>query len=776
MIGHSLVALLGPTNTGKTHRAVERMLEHDSGMIGLPLRLLAREVYDRVTARIGEAAVALVTGEEKRVPSRPQYWICTVEAMPLDREVDFLAVDEVQLAAHPQRGHVFTDRILRARGRRETWLLGSATMRPMLAELVPTAAPTEHPRLSTLRATESRTLAALPRRTAVVAFSVLEVYELADRLRRRHGGAAVVLGALSPRTRNAQVAMYQAGEVDYLAATDAIGMGLNLDVDHVAFAALSKFDGRQGRELDVAEIAQVAGRAGRYLRDGTFGALAPVELPLPVMRAVELHRFAPLSSVQWRNAELDFASVDALLASLAVPARRAILRRADGADDHRALVRLAGHPDVAKRARGAEAVRLLWDVCQIPDYKKLLFEVHVDELCELYLQLAGSAGVVDGGWLGRRLAALDDPSGDVDALVARIAAIRTLSYVAHHPGWLARADEARERTRALEDRLSDALHDRLVQRFVERRPRAAASRPRTDRAAGAGARVRGRSADARRDRAEPAARPDGPFAALAAFRVGAPAAAPAGGAGDGSSRWIEDLVDAPHERLRVDDGARILDGDRCVARMCRGVDVLHPDVRLSLDGAVGAGAQQRLLRRLVAFSRDLVALLLAPLRAGGSTSPAVRGAIYRLEQGLGTALVDEGLAALADDDRAALEARGVVVGTRVVYLPALLEPQALAVRAALVAAFVGREALRPLPPGGGLSFDAPRDADAQTYARLGFVVVAGRALRADLAERIAARVDAGGAEIAGDVVGDVARLSSSGGRRAAAIVEALRRP
>ncbi|HVJ88583.1 MAG TPA: helicase-related protein, partial [Labilithrix sp.] len=285
MSGPGITALLGPTNTGKTHHAIERMLEHASGMIGLPLRLLAREVFDRISARVGESRVALVTGEEQRVPARPSYWVATVEAMPVEREVDFLAVDEVQLAAHAQRGHVFTSRLLSARGRLETWLLGADTMRSALRELVPTARHVHHPRLSRLSYAGTTPLSRLPPRSAVVAFAVPHVYELAERLRNRRGGAAVVLGALSPRTRNAQVAMFQAGEVDCLVATDAIGMGLNLDVEHVAFAATRKFDGRDVRDVDDAELGQIAGRAGRWTYDGTFGTLTPLELPVGTVHA-----------------------------------------------------------------------------------------------------------------------------------------------------------------------------------------------------------------------------------------------------------------------------------------------------------------------------------------------------------------------------------------------------------------------------------------------------------------------------------------------------------
>ena len=470
--GPPLAALLGPTNTGKTHRAVERLLEHRTGMIGLPLRLLAREVYDALTVRAGERAVALVTGEEKRVPASPRYWVCTVEAMPLDRTVDFLAVDEIQLAAHPERGHVFTDRLLHARGRRETWFLGSNTVRALVTALVPDVAVRSHARQSTLRHRGRLKVGALPPRTAVVAFSTARVYDLAERLRARRGGAAVVLGALSPRARNAQVALYQSGEVDYLVATDAIGMGLNLDVDHVAFADLVKFDGRASRNLDLVELGQIAGRAGRHVNDGTFGVLAPAENLAPrVVRAVENHRFPAARSVMWRNRDLDFASLDALAASLHRPPPRREMRLAARGADRGALRSLALDPAVRGRAGTAPGVRLLWDVCQIPDYRQLAPEDHAALLGGVFRQLTGAEGRLSADWMADRIGRLDRTDGDVDDLLMRLAFIRTWTYVAHRPAWVADPAHWQGRTRSIEDRLSDALHERLVDRFVDaRRP------------------------------------------------------------------------------------------------------------------------------------------------------------------------------------------------------------------------------------------------------------------------------------------------------------------
>src|SRR6266851_4526993 len=368
--GAGVTAVLGPTNTGKTHLAIERMLGHSSGIIGLPLRLLAREVYNKVAERVGEDAVALVTGEEKIKPPSPRYWVSTVEAMPRDLDVAFLAIDEVQLGADLERGHVFTDRILNRRGREETLVLGAQTVRPMVERLLPGAHVLTRPRLSQLSFAGEKKITRLPRRSAVVAFSAEEVYSIAELIRRQRGGAAVVLGALSPRTRNAQVALYQSGDVDYLVATDAIGMGLNLDVDHVAFASDRKFDGYQFRKLNPAELAQIAGRAGRASRDGTFGTTGRCDPFEPeLVQALESHNFEPVRMLQWRNSVLDFASIGALQASLAATPSEPGLTRAPIGEDILVLEHAARDEHVRALAQKPAAVQRLWDVCQVPDYR-----------------------------------------------------------------------------------------------------------------------------------------------------------------------------------------------------------------------------------------------------------------------------------------------------------------------------------------------------------------------------------------------------------------------
>ncbi|MCH8036346.1 MAG: hypothetical protein IIC53_04390, partial [Proteobacteria bacterium] len=468
---HSRVtAVLGPTNTGKTYLAIERMLGHRSGMIGFPLRLLARENYDRVVAIKGARQVALVTGEEKILPPRARYFLCTVESMPLDRPVAFLGVDEIQLCADPDRGHVFTERLLHARGLEETMFLGAETIRPILRRLVPEAQVITRPRFSTLTYSGACKLTRLPPRSAVVAFSAAEVYAMAELLRRQRGGTAVVLGALSPRTRNAQVAMFEAGEVDYLVATDAIGMGLNLDLDHVAFAKLVKFDGRNVRRLSPAEVGQIAGRAGRHMSDGTFGTTGEVGALEPdLVEAVEAHRFDPLRALYWRNRDLDFRSPRLLLRALERRPPEPELIRVRKADDLTALAALARDPEIAELAGNPGAVRLLWEVCQVPDFQQILSDQHARLLGRIYRFLAAGEERLPEDWVARQIDRIDRSDGDIDTLTARIAHIRTWTYVANRGDWLDDAGHWQERTRAVEDKLSDALHERLTQRFVDRR-------------------------------------------------------------------------------------------------------------------------------------------------------------------------------------------------------------------------------------------------------------------------------------------------------------------
>ena len=464
-----VIALLGPTNTGKTYAAMERMLAHQSGIMGFPLRLLARENYDKAVRLKGADKVALITGEEKILPARAQFYMCTVESMPLDMAAEFVAVDEIQLAGDPERGHVFTDRLLHMRGTKETMFLGAGTIAPLLRKLLPEADIRSQPRFSTLTYVSPKKLSRVPRRSAIIVFSAAQVYETAEFLRVHRGGCSVVLGALSPRTRNAQVSMYQAGEVDYLVATDAIGMGLNLDLEHVTFARLRKFDGRHPRPLRPEEIGQIAGRAGRHTRDGTFSTVPEVGgLEETVVSMVENHTYAPLRRLNWRNPNLRFDSLDALRRSLETQPTDPLLQRLRHSDDQIALTALGQEAAVADLARSPAAVRLLWDVCQIPDFRKSLTDQHHALQMTLYQHLVRD-GRIPEALVEEQVERLNKASGDIDTLVNRIAAIRTWTYISHRGDWLAQAPIWAERARAVDDKLSDALHKRLTQRFVDRR-------------------------------------------------------------------------------------------------------------------------------------------------------------------------------------------------------------------------------------------------------------------------------------------------------------------
>ncbi|RKH74340.1 helicase-related protein [Corallococcus aberystwythensis] len=714
-----VVAELGPTNTGKTYRAIERMLEHDSGIIGLPLRLLAREVYDRVTAKVGEGRVALMTGEEKRIPPRPDYWICTVEAMPTDRPVDFLAVDEIQLAAHRERGHVFTDRLLHARGRKETWFLGAETMRPMVQALIPHASLKRATRLSQLRYSGRRSLKSLPPRSAVVAFSADRVYELAESLRRLRGGVAVVLGALSPRTRNAQVAMYQSGEVQYLVATDAIGMGLNLDLNHVAFATLSKYDGAEQRDLYPDELAQIAGRAGRHLNDGSFGALNTLpELPPRIVSAIETHRFPAVRSLIWRNSSLDFTSPEALLDSLSRAPRDNAFVRVERADDFDALKGLSAVPAIRELTTDKASVELLWQVCQVPDFRKGLFGQHVALLRETFLQLTAGDGKLDPTWLGRQVSPLDDASGDIHTLMDRLAAIRIWTYISHRPGWLNDAEDWQERTRRIEDALGDALHERLVERFVQRAARRSARR-------------------FVRASAQSQASSDSPFAKLGQLLTEVPG-------GEGAlmteEQFVQRVVDATHDAFEVDPLGRISFESQPLGRLVRGRDRRSPQLALAEPEVWTGGARQRLERRLVALARDLVTEAMGGFPAesftGESRAPAMRGVSYRLAEGLG--IISQGEAheqwrLLDEESRERLKAQGVHEGQRFLYVTGALSPQALERRAMLTALFQNAPCPQGIPQEPALNVAVLAGRNARAF---GYEVIGPVALRIDIVERL----------------------------------------
>ena len=714
---------------------MERMVGHATGMIGLPLRLLAREVYDRLTSTRSPDEVALVTGEERIIPPKTRYWVCTVEAMPLSVPVAFLAVDEVQLAADPERGHTFTDRILNARGTKETMFLGADTMGPMLRKTIPGIRIERRQRLSKLSFGGHTKLSRLPRRSAVIAYRADDVYGIAEQLRRQKGGAAVVMGALSPRTRNAQVQLFEDGEVDYLVATDAIGMGLNLSIDHIAFASLRKFDGQQERRLVAPEIGQVAGRAGRHLNHGTFGTTGDAPpFDDEIVTAVETHSYRPIPRVRYRNADIDLSSVPGLLTSLEAPPRAPHFQPALEAADIRSLRSLYREPDIAKAVRSPSKVSLLWQVCTIPDFQQMLHETHTNLLGSVFRALNSRSGRLPVDLLAKNIQHLDRTSGDIDTLQNRLAHIRTWTYIAHQTEWVTDAVHWQERARAVEDRLSEALHERLTQRFVDRHHVATLRRLRATNAAvvfvdqdggvliddALVGRIRGlhfvddRNAPRfdrkviRRELTENLERKASAMLASddATFDLS-----------DGEIRW---------------NGAPI-------AVLVSGEHVLGPTVRLSVDECLhGRPVIAAVQARLTGWITRHIEKTLSPLLqvAHLTLRGAARGLIYQLTEHFGVvsrADVRDIVEALSKADRRELSRHGVKIGRFFVFVPSMFKQRRTALSFQLARLVHGPSLA---PPEGRVSFDLTLDHKVPTIRACGFQCVGDRAIRVDALERL----------------------------------------
>ncbi len=747
--GAGVTAVLGPTNTGKTHLAIERMLGHSTGIIGLPLRLLAREVYNKCVERVGAEAVALITGEEKIKPSNPRFWVATVEAMPRDLDVAFLAVDEVQLGADLERGHVFTDRMLNRRGREETLVLGAATVRPMVERLLPGAHVLTRPRLSQLSFAGEKKITRLPRRSAIVAFSADEVYAIAELIRRQRGGAAVVMGSLSPRTRNAQVALYQSGDVEYLVATDAIGMGLNLDVDHVAFASDRKFDGYQFRRLNPAELAQIAGRAGRASRDGTFGTTGrcpPFETELA--QALESHSFEPIQTLQWRNTALDFFSLGALQASLAETPKENGLTRAPVAEDILVLDHAARDEDVRNMATTPEAIARLWEVCQVPDYRKISPAAHAELVMTLfgYLMREGKLPV---DWFARQVDLADNIEGDIDTLSNRIAHIRTWTFAANRLDWLADPEHWQGLTRAVEDKLSDALHERLTERFVDRRTSVLMRRMRENTALETDIRKSGEVVV----EGHVIGRLDGFTFTPEASSAGTDAKTLAGAA----QKVLAVEIDARASRLgQAPDDQFVLATDgvirwqgQPVGKIVAAEEALKPRVRIVADEQLTGASRDTVQARLDLWLKAHIEKFLGPLfqlAAAEDITGMARGIAFQLAEGLGVLerqKVAEDVKGLDQPARATLRKYGVRFGAYHIYLPLLLKP---APRVLAVQLYTlkhdgpetkGIEAIERLAASGRTSILADKEIDRTLYRIAGYRVCGERAVRVDILERLA---------------------------------------
>ena len=466
---NKITALLGPTNTGKTFQAIETMLSFESGMIGFPLRLLAREVYDKVTKKINLDKVALITGEEKIIPSNARYYLCTVESMPIDKYLDFVGIDEIQMCSDNERGHIFTDRLLNLRGEKLTMFMGSNTIKNLLSYLKEDIEFISKERFSRLTYNGYKKISRIERKSAIIAFSAEEVYAIAELLRRQKGGAAIVMGSLSPKTRNSQVSLYQSGDVDYLVATDAIGMGINMDLDHVYFSNLKKFDGKKLRRLKLAELGQISGRAGRHLNDGYFGTTGECkDINAEEIELLEQHKFEEIRAIFWRNSNLNFESLEKLISSLEIKPNKDWLKKIYECEDEKVLKYLVKENKFTKNLSKKE-VKLLWECCQIPDFVKKAYGNHLEVVQKVFSFLKSEKGKISSNYMKDQLSTLDKLDGNVDSLSNRIANVRTWSYVSNKSNWVENQDYWIERTKYLEDKLSDRLHEELTKSFIDKR-------------------------------------------------------------------------------------------------------------------------------------------------------------------------------------------------------------------------------------------------------------------------------------------------------------------
>ncbi len=743
-------AVLGPTNTGKTHLAIERMLSHKSGIMGLPLRLLAREVYTKVVSKVGKERVALITGEEKILPHKPCYWVCTVEAMPLDIGVQFIAIDEIQLAHSLERGQIFTDRLLNLRGTHETMLLGSSIARPVLENLMPDISVQVRPRLSELHYTGSKKISRLSRRSAIVGFSSQDVYAIAELIKRQRGGAAVVLGSLSPRTRNAQVELFQNGDVDYLVATDAIGMGLNLDVDHVSLAATQKFDGFQFRDLTPAELGQIVGRAGRYTRNGTFGVTSRVEaFSSELVEQLEGHYFEPLKVFQWRTNNLDFSSLKDLRESLEAAPKSSFLVKAPLGEDIVTLDAAIRDNETRGLVSSRQDIERLWDVCMMPDYRKIAPAEHADLVFTIFRHLQ-RYDYIKEDWFGAQIARADRIDGDIDTLSNRIAHIRTWTYLANRSDWLENTSTWREEAREVEDRLSDALHERLTQRFVDRRTSVLMKKLRESTML---------EAEITHDgdvivEGEHIGMLEGlRFAPDATAKSGAEAKTVRAAAQKALASEIEKrserISKAPNEAFSLAFDGLIRWLGAVIAKVMPSDDVLAPNYIILADEQLTGPARERVDERLKLWLEAHIGAVLQPLvglkKAEGLEGLA-RGLAFQMVEAFGVLdrlKVLEDVKNLDQEARGSLRQYGVRFGAYHIFIPSLLKPAPAGLMALLWGLkedkleHKGISDVPSFSAAGRTSFEIDEDVPHELYRVCGFKVAGKRAVRVDILERLA---------------------------------------
>lgn len=738
-----LAAILGPTNTGKTYYAIERMLARNSGVIGLPLRLLAREVYDKVVTLRGLNSVALITGEERIVPAKAKYWVCTVEAMPQDIGPEFVAIDEIQLCADQERGHVFTDRLLNMRGSMETLFLGADTMRKVIGQLIPNVEFVTRSRFSDLEYTGPKKTSRMPTRSAIVGFSVDNVYAVAELLRRQKGGAAVVMGALSPRTRNAQVELYQNGDVDYLVATDAIGMGLNLDINHVAFSSLTKFDGSRMRYLMPNELAQIAGRAGRHLNSGTFGVTGEApHLDQEVVDAIENHKFAPLKKLQWRNSRLEFGTTNALINSLDKSSDDPLLIKAQPAEDFRTLSTLVEDGEVSARASDGPSVKLLWDTCGIPDFRGVSFTDHTTLVSRIF-NFLHEKGEVSENWLAQKIANIDKTGGDIDTISKRLAFIRTWTYICQRKGWVQNESYWREETRAVEDRLSDALHSALSQRFIDRRTSMLMRRLKQKESLVAEVDTKGEVTiegefvgklnGFRFQMDKDATAEEGKTLRTASIQALQPE----------FNLRADRMYNAPDTEFEFTEQGGLMWGEYGVGKLIKGDDILSPRIEVFVDDEAGNEVLIKVQKRLTHFIGRKINSAFDPLlamRDDEMVTGMARGLAFRLVESLGViprSVVAKDVKELDQDGRGLLRKHGVRFGQYTLFQQLMLKPAPTRLRLVLWSLFEGLDEFPEAPPPGLVTIPETKGSPKGYYPRAGYRLAGDRAIRIDMLERLA---------------------------------------
>ena len=685
-----ITAVLGPTNTGKTHLAVETMMEYESGIIGFPLRLLAREIFDKCVNKIGAEKVALITGEEKIIPKFPKYYICTVESMPQDMMVDFIAVDEIQMCVDHERGHIFTDRLLHARGDKLTMFLGSHTMKSLISSLVDGVEFVNKERYSNLTYSGYKKISRLNPKTALIAFSIDEIYAIAELVRRQKGGAAIIMGSLSPKTRNSQVELYQSGDANFLVATDAIGMGINMDINNVSFSSLRKFDGKKNRKLNLSEISQIAGRAGRHINDGTFGVTGECkQLSFDEVEKLEKHELQKIDVLYWRNPEINFDSLDNLVSSLEKNTNNKFLKRINDCEDEKVLKFLIKNNNNLKNKLSKDFVKTLWECCQIPDFSKKAYGNHIEVVKKVFEFLTSNSGKVTNEYMKKQLEYLDRYDGNIDTLANRISNVRTWSYVANKKNWANNSDYWVERTKYIEDKLSDKLHEELTKSFVDKRISILSRTLKQDVALATKikneneviideqyiGRLSGLKLDL--DLKSESLKTDIKSLRKAARQAIAPEL----------MRRVNRIIRS--EVLRLDNDHKIYWMDSPIAYISKGTNYLNPKLRLIVDEAIDPETKEKLkinlekkLRTLISSElSDLVNLIKSKFK-----NNYARALCYQLFEKNGVMkrkTVNEMIKNISKDDRSNLRKAGVKIGRYHIFLPRMLKPSAVNLRVKL---------------------------------------------------------------------------------------------